>query len=85
MSDPQSHQASSSEPRSTWREVCLNVQKEKGVEQITHAVTDAEDAICQRWQELSKLPGHADEREELRQSADRLLQIKIGKLGWPSV
>ena len=62
----------------------LGAVRAKGIENITKAVIAAEAAMFQRWQELSGESDHAEERGQLREASDKLLKLKIEKLGWPN-
>jgi hypothetical protein len=67
----------------SWRQLYLNVLREKGIERITQAVGAAEAAIFARMQDLSEASDHTEEHKQLKEAADELLAIKTQKLGWP--
>jgi hypothetical protein len=69
--------------QSSWRQLYLNVHREKGIERITQAVMAAEAAMFDRMQELCEASGHTEELNQLREATDELLVIKTQKLGWP--
>jgi hypothetical protein len=88
MSDSQqSFQTRLYQPKSTpsWRQLYRRAQSAKETEEITKAVSDAESAIFERWQELSKSSDnlHIEECRQLQEASDGLLAIKTQKLGWP--
>jgi hypothetical protein len=67
----------------SWRSVYLDALQAKGIERVTSAVTAAETAIFERWQEISGQPGDVQEREQLRMASEELLKIQQEKLNWP--
>ena len=66
-----------------WKQVYLNVHREKTTDGLTHAVFAAEAAIFERLRQLSGSSDHADERAEMQAATEEMLVIKTEKLGWP--
>ncbi len=87
MSDSQQSIQPGFQPQQTssWRQLYRRAQSAKEIEEITQAVSDAEDAIFERWQQLGNSSGnlHVEESRELQEASDGLLAIKTQKLGWP--
>jgi hypothetical protein len=79
----QSPSLNASERTPSWRQLYLNLRREKGIERLTKALMAAEAAIFERFQELSESPSHIEERAQLQAATDELWVIKIEKLGWP--
>jgi len=78
-----------------WRKLYESCVSETNPNKLRKLVFELEDAIVLRYHDLGcepnvpngiKVPSGSSESEELlalRRAADRLLQLKIEKLGWP--
>jgi len=65
-----------------WQELYAACVSETDIGRLEKLVSDTEDAIFLRFQELAH-EGLSSELRELKQAAAGLLEFKIKKLGWP--
>lgn len=65
-----------------WQKLLESCVSETNPARLEKLVFDTEDAIYLRLRELSNEPYPSDESLELKQAAQKLLQLKIEKLGW---
>jgi hypothetical protein len=80
---PCTHNEASSLPSSSWQQFYLRARHESDLNMLTEAVMAAEGAIFERMRELETCSNHTEERAEMQSAIAELLEIKIGRLGWP--
>lgn len=68
-----------------WREPFEQALKETDQKKLGELVVRAEAAIYERFEKLQNSPGCDDEMRAIKMAADRLLELKVNRLGWPAV
>ena len=69
----------------SWKRLYLEALKTSERNNLTGLVQAAELAIFERAKELTDLPEHRQERNELSLACTDLLAVKTQKLGWPAL
>ena len=73
-----------------WRKLYESCVSETNPNKLRKLVFELEDAIVLRYHDLGCEPNRlnglkeSDELQAIRRAAERLLQLKIDKLGWPN-
>jgi hypothetical protein len=70
---------------SSWKQRYSETLKISEKDKLTDLVQSAELAMLDRLKELTDLPEHRDERNEIRLALLDLLAVKTYKLGWPAL
>ena len=66
-----------------WQKLLESCVSETNPDRLEQLVFDTEDAIYLRFCELSTKPHLSDESRALKLAAQKLLELKTEKLGWP--
>jgi hypothetical protein len=68
-----------------WTEPYEKAVNETGNERLCELVYEAETAIYERLQELQNSADRYEEIRAIREASERLLSLKVTRLGWPPV
>jgi hypothetical protein len=68
-----------------WTEPYEKAVNETGNERLCELVHEAEAAIYERLQELQSSADRHEEIRAIREATERLLSLKVTRLGWPPV
>lgn len=66
-----------------WQELYATCVSEAETDRLEKLTYDTEGAIYLRFRELASEPRLSNEVQELKHAAAGLLEIRIGRLGWP--
>ena len=66
-----------------WRKLYESCVSETNPNKLEKLVLKLEEAIVLRYHDLAREPKGSDELQAIRRAAERLIQLKTEKLGWP--
>lgn len=67
----------------SWQKLYKSCVCETNPTKLQKLVFKLEEAIVLRYHDLAREPKGCDELQAIRRAAERLVQLKIEKLGWP--
>lgn len=67
----------------TWRALYDSCISETNPDRLKKLVFQLEEAIVLRYHDLANQPNAFDELQAIKRAAQRVLQLKVEKLGWP--